>query len=480
MNSIAKAKVHGAKMRLAQHYVDIVVQLGSVYSQGFENSEYALAAFDAEQEQIESWFDWLVKQSEDSDEAAKLIERFLSKGFPVLQTRITVATLLEWYERGLEIVSRFHNPQTEAEFLINMGSCAHNMGQKDHAEALLNRSKVIAREIVNQSQLARSLYVLAYQYQETGRYPECRTDINEALALFREIHDAEGIIKSLRLISWVAIATGDLDLADQCNQEAYELGMKTGDYTQIGMVLALIGSAAFHKERLPEALDYFKRAFDFAQRSGRYTAILSSLVALGAVASTMEDYPTAEMYMLKTIQLAKRTGLPLYTALTLCNLGDLQYKLSNFDKAIDYLEQGIIELRALRMDAEIFESLTFLVAVYGRANRYTEAYGALREGLEMAQQLEVETFKQMAIAAAAYLWLETGLQDENPEQTSLALQWFNLGNVETLQIHARPIFEARMPEIEWLLGKDRVDELIEQSKQLILDEVCAYILSVIP
>lgn len=480
MNVMLKERVIGARMRLAQHYVDTIVQLASIYDQGFENTEYAVAAFDAEQEQIESWFDWLRKRAKQDDEAVQLFERFLSKGFSILRARVTSADLFDWYTSGLEIIEPLNHPWTETEFLTNVGKCASEMGQKDVAEAMLNRSHTIARELGDPQRLANSLLALAYLYQETSRYEEFKTAIDEALTLFRQLQDISGMCQSIRAMSWVAILTGDLDFADRCNQEAYELALKTGVYTDISIVLSMFGSVAFHRQRLPEAMDYFKQALDFGQRTGAYSAISTALMSLGSTAAVMNDVATAEMYMLKTIQFTKRTGLMTYAALTLCNLGALKYDMGDFDSAIDYLEQSIVALTELKMGYSACESFTFLVPIYILTDRYSEAQRALREGLLIAQQIDAIPLKQIGVAAAAFLWLDSALKDNDPEGIALALQWFDLGNEETLQVPERSLFEARMPDIERILGRDKIDTLVQASQQLHLDTVIEYILSVLP
>lgn len=474
-----KEKVFSARMRIAQHYVETIVQLGSVYNQGFENNEYAIAAFDAEQEQVESWFDWLMKQAEEDEKAAVLVNRFLSKGAPILNTRLSATNLSDWYERGLGVAQRLGDLRSEAQFLDIAGNCIRDMGQKERTEAMMKQSCELARQVGDPQQLAYSLLGLAYCYQESGRYQEFRPLADEALALFRDMHDTKGMVQSLRVWSWVAVSTGDLDLAEQCNQEAYELAMKLGHYRDISFVLSMIGSVDFYRQRLPEAMEHFKQSLDFGQRGGDYLPVATALTSLGSVAAVMEDFPTAEMYMLKTMEFSKRMGLLTYVSLTLCNLGALKFDLNDYDGSTHYLEQAITQQRELKMGFQTCETLIALVTNYLLIDRYDDARHALRESLEMAQQLAVEKLKRMAVTAAAHLWLEPALKDGDLERTALALQWYSLGNEDTLQIPARRIFEPHMPDIERILGKTRTEELINQGKELNPDEVIDYILSAI-
>jgi len=472
MNTLEK--VQNARMRLARHYVSEVCGLSTIYQQGFDNSWLAVRGYDAEQEQIESWFEWLLKQCDTNEEARELIVSLLLDAQPIFRTRMSMPKFREWYEAGLVIAQQQNDPTGETVFLREIGTAAMDMGDPEYGEELLGDSCAIARRMNDPKLLADSLLSLGMVYETRAKYDASAEALKEALASYRQVRYALGMCTCLRELSWGAITVGDLDLADEYNEEAYALALNGGAYQDIGKVRYLFGLAVYYRGEFSTALAYFNEALDFAYRTDDQRQAMVVLLAIGNTLDNQKKHTDAEEAHLKSLHIARKLGANRVVAGILSNLGVAKYDQGQYEEAIDFMERAISQQRMWQMEATVAQNLAVAADIYTKMKHYEKSLHAIREALQMASKLANDHLKEVVLYASIHLWMQQGVDHQDVHQMETSLRWLGAytaseGDVET----ANQEIPNLLPQLEVALGVERFEACRAEGARLwtTLDEI---------
>lgn len=471
-------KVQNARMRLARHYVTAVCEMAATYQQGFENSRHAVRGYDAEQEQIESWFEWLLQQADANEEARELIVSLLLDAQPIFRARMSMPRCREWYEDGLSIARQQNNQVGELAFLREIGTAAMDMGEPEYGEELLEESCAIARRMNDPQQLADSLLSLGMIYEARAKYDESVEALKESLALYRQTRNPRGICTCLRELSWGAIMVGDFDLADEYNGEAYAIALNGGAYQDIGKVRYLFGLTVYNRAEFATALEYFKEALDFAYGTDDQRQAMVVLLAMGNILDQLKNHSEAEDAHLKSLHIARKLGANRVVAGIIGNLGVTKYEQGLFEEALDYVERALSHARTWQMDSHIANNLAVTADIYTSMKQYDKSLHALREALQMVSQLANDHLKEVVLYASIHLWMQQGLDRQDAPQMETSLKWLgaytaSAGDVETT---AQEIPNL-LPQLGSVLGTEQLEACRAEGAELGLtfDELIAEI-----
>ncbi len=177
------------------------------------------------------------------------------------------------------------------------GLLASFQGDHGTAQALLEESVAIRRELGSEEDTALALTQLGGAACERGDFAAARAPFEECLAVSRTLGYKEGIARSLLGLGAVAHAQGDHGTARALLEESVAIFRQLGDKFHIAMALGDLGWVARHQGEYGEARALDEESLAIARELGNKLGTAHSLYELGMVAHAQADFGTARAHL---------------------------------------------------------------------------------------------------------------------------------------------------------------------------------------
>jgi len=212
-----------------------------------------------------------------------------------------------WLTRALNAAPERSTARVKA--LYGSGWLAHHQRDSATAQALLDESLSIAREMADRWSAAWVLHLLGRVAYFENDPLRTRTFADESLAVAEELGDDWLIAWALHLLGLAAYITGEYAAARAYYAQSLEIREKIGYQEGIAILLHLLGIAAFREGDYVQALERFRetlatiRQLQARWHLGQVFAVFSGLAAAqsqperavrlaGATAVLVESYHT--------------------------------------------------------------------------------------------------------------------------------------------------------------------------------------------
>ncbi len=178
------------------------------------------------------------------------------------------ASLLEQYQKSLEIYEKLGDSQGAAESLLKIGTIYQDKG--DYHSALKNyqKSLEIREKIGDTRGIAESLHQIGMIYEQRGDYDAALDYYQKALEIKEKIGDKKGKAISLHQLGKIHEERGDYDAALDHYQKALEISEKIGDMLGMALILGQMGSVYIEKKDYQEALRLCLKSLTNFQKIG--------------------------------------------------------------------------------------------------------------------------------------------------------------------------------------------------------------------
>lgn len=459
------ANVQEARRRLAKHYVEAVSEFQAMYLLGGDNIMRAVAAFAVEREQLESWFDWLVKKAQDDTEAAMLILHLLKNSHFLLNRQMNWRDLRVWYEQGLSLVQQHGDPAAEAVILMTLGTCALENGEPDKSEDLIRRASDRARAAGDSGILGKCVKLLGILLETVGRYEESHGALVESLDLLRQADLPRDLAGALWELGWNASMSNEVAQAERYNQEAYDLIYRNGDYNLLAHGHYMFGVTAYFKGEFAQSVAHYREALEYVQLAKNQRTQLNILLVAANTYDKLGDYAASDAHNLQALQLAMQMGAERMIAAALGNLGNTKLAQGDFRAARGYHEQALVLFQQFKMERQITEVLGTLSNIYANLELYADAAAALRDSFTFAERLAQQPQQSQVLTDAAYLWLQRAVKLGDLQYLESALRCYGLTATDEDTDAVSAQIRQVLPEVEALIGAERVALLIAEGAQ---------------
>ena len=316
----------------------------------------------------------------------------------------------------------------------------------------------MAYRVTAQYEKAAAAYQLSLENQDGRAETTTRLTAEYARVLQHQRHNVEAMELYLRALNMyntqlsVAEASRNLDIkalilermaallsnqkqydeAERYVLEAYQISQKLNDNIRLEITATTAGNIYYWKKDFKKAETFYQNAYDFSQLSGRVSG--RTLNNLAIVYNNAKQYDKAIATYNKAIDVYKKRNEKELIAQAHINIGASHNDAGHYAEAIEYVEMGIQELRALNSTAGMPEAYEELVSIYSHKND-------LKNALDYQKKL---TALKDSIAAKS-------------RQKDLA------------EFQARFETSKKEGEIQGLKGEKAVGELIVQRQQLDLE-----------
>ena len=264
--------------------------------------------------------EWLHRLEEEHDNLRSALEWSLVVAGSQEDLRLCAALDRFWSTRGhlaegreccARVLAKERATQRTLEFtktLSTAGTLAWHQTDYSVAQALLEESLAISRELGDHGGAASSLNNLGNVAIEQGNYPAARQLYEESLSIRRELGDRRSIAGVLGNLGIVAYEQGDLTAAQALSEEALAISRELGDQGRVADALNILGTVALDLGDTAAARALIEQSLTIGRDLGDRDAIASSLQNLGSVAYLAGDFASARALYKESLSNRRELG----------------------------------------------------------------------------------------------------------------------------------------------------------------------------
>jgi tetratricopeptide (TPR) repeat protein len=174
------------------------------------------------------------------------------------------------------------------------------------AEALLQESLALAREIGDEATVALSARGLALVLTNMERYQEATALGQTSQALYEQTGDRRHVAEALLTLGRVALRQGDPDQAERYLRDA--IAIPEADRVIVASGLHNLAVLAFKRRKFEEAHTYLQRVKEIGEEIGSPLATAPALYVLGIIAAREGRLSEARFYFEQCTAICTDTG----------------------------------------------------------------------------------------------------------------------------------------------------------------------------
>jgi predicted ATPase len=301
----------------------------------------------------------------------------------------------------------------------------------------------------------RAISSLERFWRAHGHVSEARRWISLGLGL------AEGVAREVRAAAlWTAsqqaTAQYDWEAATPLLEEALELFRETGSGRDVVFALSDLGFVALVQGDLARAAGLCDEALEVARGLDDSRAISAALINLGEVCSLRGDHGRALEHHEEALALRRALRDPLLIANAAYNLGVTAFRAGDPARARQAVEESLRLARGLGEDTNAAAALFMLAELGLTEGDVDSAAEAIRESFAIYRELDNDLARAGCLIVLAAAAAARGSLDESARLLGAADA---LRGEAPLDRHAQSVLERFEPELEDVLGQDRLAEL---------------------
>ncbi len=305
---------------------------------------------------------------------------------------------------------------------------------------------------------------------------------SQALAVANDVDDKRGMAAAYNNLGVAYRNQGALDKALEYYITSLQLYTSLDNQEGIATTKNNIATIYMIKKDYAQAMRYLEESYNLLAMMKDEVRLVGSMNNLGNLYSDIQLFEKAQEYYSKAYQLAARQGTTY--ADPLINMGNIQFKQGNYQRAVGYYEQALEIEKQNNNRIGILNIVTNLGITFTKAKQPRRATPYLEEALKIADELQAQTMLPTIYKAAAENYsnqgkwkeaYETQLKyDAAREQVHSEESSRNIAQMEMLIE-----FQEKERELEMLRKEDEIKTLELRNSRLFIIVVVVTILGVL-
>lgn len=205
----------------------------------------------------------------------------------------------------------------------------------------LNQLLSEAREQEDERLLANVAFKLGDRYLERGKFEQALPLLEESLDLCRKLENPSGEAVVSLSLSALSLHTKDPDKAEALAQKGLAFYKKEKDQKGLVKSTLLLGDAFWEKGEPDQALSPYGEALETCRSHGDVLGTATFLDRIATMHRLMEKDEEALLLFRESLECWQKLAVPDREAVTLTNMGDINRKKGDAEKAIAFHEQAI-------------------------------------------------------------------------------------------------------------------------------------------
>lgn len=285
---------------------------------------------------------------------------------------------LAQYQAGLDVGEGAGVGRERGLILSNIGSTYRNLGRLDEALRATERSVAMLRPLNEPRDIIQPLMVSGIVSRAQGDYDRSIAFYDEALATARSVKDRRWESQLLGNMGNVYLDLSRYDRAIELYRQSLVISDDIAYTAQSGFNHQNIASVLDKVSRPAEAMPHLEAALKVWRTTNRRPQIAATLLAIGIHRLRGErNADAARVALDEALTLAREIKEEDVQGQALLNLGDIEFELGRYDRALERYDAALAELHTPRnpeIEYQLFEGRG---AALHRLGRLDEAIAAL-------------------------------------------------------------------------------------------------------
>lgn len=238
------------------------------------------------------------------------------------------------------------------------------------------QAETIAEEINYREGLADVYNLLGNNYLGFGDHEMANTYYLKAFSMEEDLGNDRGIASALNNLSLIYVEQEDYNTAAEYLEESIKTWQSLNDEQESLISTNNLGVIHRRQGNYKKALDYFWETSKKAILTNEPDS-LSYIIAtlnIGNTYRNMEDFSRAKIHLDTALEYLKRHNMTSHMIFTYIVMGNLYYDTGQFQKAIEYITEGLRLAESERMREKIKEAHELLSTIYESLDEHDLAF----------------------------------------------------------------------------------------------------------
>lgn len=297
------------------------------------------------------------------------------------------AQALSALEEGLKIAGQANNRPVEARILNNIGNVHLTQGELERALAFYERSLALQTELGNQQDISRLHNNIGNVYIIQGNFRLGLESYQKSLEWKEKAGDKAGIAHTLTNMGIVRYNYGNYELALDYYRRSQAIWEELGNRSSLAEVLNNTGNAYRQLGDYEKALDFHRRSLAIKEAIGGKDGIAASNHNIGNVYQTSGDYEKALEFYRRSLALRETLGHRIGIASLLSDIAIVEFESGKRDEAAATARRSLEIARRLSHDDVIWQTLYLLGRYEFTRKNFPAAVEYLNESISVIEAM---------------------------------------------------------------------------------------------
>jgi two-component system sensor histidine kinase/response regulator len=355
-----------------------------------------------------------------------------------------------------------------------------SFGEKDNnlAFEFALEAKVLAGALLYQQGMAQALENLGLVMYRKGEYSKAFEYSSQSLKINEELHSQSAIARNLINIATVYYRQGQYIPGIESSKRAYSIVASSPDKRTIARSLNSIAKGVLYLGKLDSATIYVQRALRMSKQEGYWNTTATSYRILGDINLAKITLSAALEYYTVSLGIAEKYKNTVLKVSALQRLGNVYKMMGRYDKAIEYLSQGVASANVSGFKDELERSYKLISEIYtakndiGSAFEYQSKYIAIHDSLydqksvEQMALMEARFDAELKEAQIDLLKKETKLKQDELNVKTIWAYFYMSGLILAIILAFVLYYKNRYTRKAKLVLEERNMEIQKQTQQL--------------
>jgi tetratricopeptide (TPR) repeat protein len=320
------------------------------------------------------------------------------------------------FDKAEAIYKPLGNLEGQASVFYERSVLFINAGKLEDARVELQQALEKATASENDSQRISTLLQLSRLAYMEGDTLKGQESTNDAINFARQRGLDNLIAFGLKNLGYTFFLSGKYDDAEKTYQRALEFAKRNKSRLREAEILQNLGTLYIQQLRTNEGLDYAQRALDFFKQGNYRSNIHTCLTLLARGNRRRGDYQTALNYAEETLELAQQSNYQSQIAFSFGEIATVLAEQERYPEALRYYKQSYEIHQSLKGARNKAYNLMNLGNVYWRLGQYENARSSLGQASELARQLGDGS--QRVLAEISLHYAEIALSERNFQEAA--------------------------------------------------------------
>lgn len=302
---------------------------------------------------------------------------------------------IEFASEALQLSEENKNTIGIASAKKNIGSAYIWLSDNENASQLLFESQILFRELSEKVQEAEVVYNIATNFYYLADYDNALKYFMQSYSLYGSIANKIGMADSLNGIGSVYNTIGENEKAIESLQKALSYSVEAGDKVIRPKILDGLGTALNDAGKYEEALIFIFDCLDILQKTnGSKQTQAFALNEIGRTYLLKKEYDKALNFFEQGLKIINEINFKNGVAELLTNIGRAHFLQGNIDTALEFANQSLLIANEVKARDVIFRCFEFLSEIYEEKKDFETAFKYHKLFTNAKEELKSEKARQ--------------------------------------------------------------------------------------